>query len=234
MFPFSLVHNGSLKLPTIRKPNEGNNSTVLRDAYPFIIPLVILSALFLILDQVPGNYVISGILILLALFVAYFFRNPERVIPQGENLIVSPADGLVVVVRPVEGGAGETIVSVFLSVFDVHVNRSPIGGRIVKTDYRPGKFLVANIERASLENEQNIVTTENERVSVVYKQIAGLIARRIVFWKREGEAVEKGERVGLIQFGSRVDILLPSSVTVLVKKGDRVKGGESVIGEVNA
>ncbi|MBK9315484.1 MAG: phosphatidylserine decarboxylase family protein [Acidobacteria bacterium] len=206
---------------------------MLRDAYPFIIPLVILSTLFLILDQVPGNYVISGILILLALFVAYFFRNPERVIPQGENLIVSPADGLVVVVRPVEGVSGETIVSIFLSVFDVHVNRSPIGGRIVKTDYRPGKFLVANIERASLENEQNIVTTENERVSVVYKQIAGLIARRIVFWKREGEAVERGERVGLIKFGSRVDILLPSNVTVLVKKGDRVKGGESVIGEVN-
>ncbi|QQS47764.1 MAG: phosphatidylserine decarboxylase family protein [Acidobacteriota bacterium] len=205
---------------------------VLRDAYPFIIPLVILAALFLILSWIPGSGVIAGVLAALAIFVAFFFRNPERVIPEGENLIVSPADGLVVVVRP-EGG-GETLVSIFLSVFDVHVNRSPIGGRIVSSEHRPGKFLAANLERASIENEQQVVTTENDSVRVVYKLIAGLIARRVVFWKREGDLVGRGERVGLIKFGSRVDILLPSNVTVRVKKGDRVKGGESVIGEVHA
>lgn len=203
---------------------------LLRDAYAFIVPLVIVAVIILTMSWIPGSYVISGILLLLALFVAWFFRNPEREIPQGEGLIVSPADGLVVVVRPKDEGG--TMVSIFLSVFDVHVNRSPIGGRIVKTEYRPGKFLVANIERASIENEQNVVTTENENVRVVYKQIAGLIARRIVFWKGEGDQVERGERVGLIKFGSRVDIDLPSNVRVTVRKGDRVKGGESVIGEV--
>ena len=125
-----------------------------------------------------------------------------------------------------------TQVTIFLSVFDVHVNRSPIGGRIVRSEYRPGRFLVASLERATQENEQQIVTVTNDRLTVVFRMIAGLIARRIVLWKQEGEEIGRGERVGLIKFGSRVDLILPPNVEVLVKKGERVRGGSSIIGKV--
>ena len=124
------------------------------------------------------------------------------------------------------------MVSIFLSVFDVHVNRLPIGGRIVQSEYRPGRFLVASLERASQENEQQEVRVSNGEITVVFRMIAGLIARRIVCWKRAGDDVQRGERVGLIKFGSRVDLLLPPEVEVLVRKGARVKGGSSVIGRI--
>jgi phosphatidylserine decarboxylase len=210
---------------------------VLRDAYPFIIPLSILGGLSLLLGRLfaPGFYLLAIVFFLPALFVAFFFRDPERAVPAGDSLVVSPADGLVVVVKPLDskGEDDGTLVSIFLSIFDVHVNRSPIAGKIVKAEYRPGKFLIASRQQASIENEQNVVTVENERVRVVYKQIAGLIARRIVFWKRTGDDVGLGERVGLIKFGSRVDLILPSQVAVTVKKGDRVKGGISIIGRLD-
>jgi phosphatidylserine decarboxylase len=124
------------------------------------------------------------------------------------------------------------MVSIFLSVFDVHVNRLPIGGRIVQSEYRPGRFLVASLERASQENEQQEVRVSNGEITVVFRMIAGLIARRIVCWKKTGDEVRRGERVGLIKFGSRVDLLLPQEVEVLVRKGARVKGGSSVIGRI--
>ncbi len=206
---------------------------MLRDAYSFIVPLALLGGISLVLGWwvAPLFYILAVVLFGLALFVAYFFRDPERQVPEDERLVVSPADGLVVVVK--RQGDGETLISVFLSIFDVHVNRSPIAGEIVEADYRPGKFLIATKEKASVENEQTVITVENRHVRVVFKQIAGLIARRIVFWKKTGDQLQLGERVGLIKFGSRVDIILPPQVNVLVKKGDRVKGGISIIGKVD-
>jgi phosphatidylserine decarboxylase len=180
----------------------------------------------------PGFYIAGIALLILSAFVAFFFRDPDRKVPTDDKLVVSPADGLVVVVKPDDAGGG-TLVSIFLSIFDVHVNRSPLSGRILNTEYRRGRFLVATKQKASIENEQNVITVENQYATVVFKQIAGLIARRIVFWKRDGDQVALGERVGLIKFGSRVDVLLPPQVTVMVKRGDRVKGGISIIGKVN-
>jgi phosphatidylserine decarboxylase len=212
---------------------------VLRDAYSFIIPLVLLGSIFLLLGWLQygwGFYLAAGLFYLLALFVAYFFRDPERPVPTDDRLVVSPADGLIVAIKPADSQEGErgTQVSIFLSIFDVHVNRSPIAGKIVSTDYRPGKFLVATKAKASVENEMNVVAVENHYARIVFKQIAGLIARRIVFWKKIDDRVQLGERVGLIKFGSRVDIFLPQNVTVTVKRGEHVKGGISIIGRVNS
>jgi phosphatidylserine decarboxylase len=174
-----------------------------------------------------------------ATFDDFFFLDPERVAPADPRLIVAPAEGRVVrieSVAPGEGGEakGGTLVSIFLSIFDVHVNRSPIAGRITGVKYERGSFLVAMDHRASVENEQNIVTVEGAGAKVVFKQIAGLIARRIVFWKEIGNEVALGERVGLIKFGSRVDVLLPPNVVVTIKKGEHVKGGLTVIGNVQS
>jgi phosphatidylserine decarboxylase len=226
---------------------------LVKDAYPFLITLGV-GALISLLLAIAGEswwYWPAGILGLQMAFVAWFFRNPDREVPGGDETVVSPADGLVVVVRKVDLGeiaeystwttgevegqalTGEgTQVSIFLSVFDVHVNRSPIGGRIIRSEYRPGKFLVASLERATQENEQQIVTVRNSELTVVFRLIAGLIARRIVTWKNQGEMIARGERIGLIKFGSRVDIILPPNVEVVVRRGQRVKGGSSVIGKV--
>jgi len=211
---------------------------VLRDAYPFIIPLGLLALLCLLLGWLyaPGWLIGAAVCCLLALFVAFFFRNPSREAPADERLIVSPADGRVVVVRLLDPQSPDsgTLVSIFLSVFDVHVNRSPLAGTITGIHYQRGKFMIATNHQASVENEQNVVTVENDLARVVFKQIAGVIARRIVFWKRVGDRVALGESVGLIKFGSRTDLILPPQVTVSVKRGDRVKGGISIIGKVNA
>ena len=163
---------------------------------------------------------------ILALFCLYFFRDPERAVPAGP-VAVSPADGKIVAVKP-EGPALNRI-SIFLSVFDVHVNRAPIAGTIAQVEYRQGQFHVANREQCSTENEQNVVTVEGDGTSVVFKQIAGLIARRIVFRKKPGDRVSTGERVGLIKFGSRVDVLLGPEWDIVVKPGARVAAGSSII-----
>src|SRR3990172_8672635 len=165
----------------------------------------------------------------LAAFVLYFFRDPERVIPAGDG-IVSPADGRVVDLRRTEiNGQPFWKISIFLNIFNVHVNRAPIGGIIRSRAYRPGRFRIASRPEASIENEQNTVTIEGERDTGIFKQISGLVARRIVFNKKVGERVERGERVGLIKFGSRVDLFLPLGFTPQVAVGDRVKGGSSWI-----
>ncbi len=166
-------------------------------------------------------------LVLLALFCLYFFRDPNRTIPEGA-VAVSPADGKVVSI--VAASNGQTRLSIFLNIFDVHVNRSPVGGRITALEYTPGRFLVASREQASTHNEQNSITVQSEGGSVVvFKQIAGLIARRIVCWKKQGDAVEKGERIGLIKFGSRVDVFLGPEWIVAVKPGERVAAGSSIV-----
>lgn len=174
-----------------------------------------------------------GVLVVLAIFVAAFFRDPFREIPQGPNLVVSPADGKVVMIVPTPAGhaagEGSTQVSIFLSVFDVHINRAPIAGRITDVAYNKGEFLPAFDDKASLRNEQNRVFIEGPEGRVGFTQIAGLIARRIVFRKKEGDMVRRGEQVGLIRFGSRTDVFLPKGSTLDVKVGDRVSGGSSVI-----
>jgi len=167
---------------------------------------------------------------LLAVFFLWFFRDPERTIPQDAGAVVSPGDGKVTDVSTVMvGNEKQTRLSIFLSVFDVHVNRSPIAGVIRDVRYQRGQFLNA-MNKASAElNEQNIVTVEGDGQRVVFKQIAGLLARRIVFYPKVGDRLERGQRVGLIKFGSRVDVVLDASARVNVKIGDQVKGGASVL-----
>ncbi len=197
---------------------------IARDGWPFIIAGVVATAGFFLLRW---NWAGAALLVLTALFVN-FFRDPERRVPQDARLILSPADGRVVKVD--ETAAGGKQVSIFLSVFDVHVNRSPIAGKIADVSYNPGAFLPAFDDKASVRNEQNRVTVEDGSFRVVFTQIAGLIARRIVFTKRVGDPVTQGERVGMIKFGSRVDIFLPREVAIVVKVGDGVKGGLTVLG----
>jgi phosphatidylserine decarboxylase len=164
-------------------------------------------------------------LFILAGFCLYFFRDPDRAIPAGP-VAVSPADGKVVAVKAEAPGHR---ISIFLNIFDVHVNRTPISGVISDVQYRPGHFLVASKEDASSENEQNVVTVDGDGTRVVFKQIAGLIARRIVFRKRKGDKVSMGERVGLIKFGSRVDVLLGPEWDISVQPGMRVSAGSSIL-----
>jgi phosphatidylserine decarboxylase len=162
----------------------------------------------------------------LALFCLYFFRDPERVVPQGP-LAVSPADGKVVAVKA--ESADVRRISIFLNIFDVHVNRAPVAGTVSAVEYHRGSFHVASKEKCSAENEQNVVTVQGEGSPVVFKQIAGLIARRIVFDKKPGDHVATGERVGLIKFGSRVDVLLGPDWEITVRPGERVSAGSSII-----
>jgi len=194
-----------------------------RDAFYYLIPLVAAIATAYAL----GWIVAAAILFGLALFVAFFFRDPERTIPSDPDIIVAPADGRVVRIE-LEGE--DTRVSIFLSIFNVHINRSPIAGRVEGIQYRKGRFLAAFDHRASVENEQNTVEIEGEGIRLECTQIAGLVARRIVCRTRVGDTLERGERFGLIRFGSRIDLFLPSGVEVGVRVGDRVRGGNSVIG----
>jgi phosphatidylserine decarboxylase len=167
---------------------------------------------------------------LLAIFFLWFFRDPERTIPNDPGAVVSPGDGKVTDVSTLTlGNEQRTRVSIFLSVFDVHVNRSPIAGVIREVRYQRGRFLDARSGACAEQNEQNIVTVEGDGQRVIFKQIAGLLARRIVFYPKIGDRVERGQRVGLIKFGSRVDVLLDASARMNVKVGDRVKGGASVL-----
>ena len=196
---------------------------IVRDAYRFLVPLAFLAVLAFFLGLMTAGLFVTA----LFAFVAFFFRNPTRTIPGDPGTIVSPADGKVVRVERV---GNVTRMSIFLSLFNVHVNRSPIAGRIEAVDYRPGKFLVAFNDKASSDNERNIVMVSDGRITIVFTQIAGIVARRIVFWKKAGDTVAKGELVGLIRFGSRVDVLFPAGTEATVSVGDRVKGGSTRIG----
>jgi phosphatidylserine decarboxylase len=177
--------------------------------------------------------VLACVLLLLAAFMAYFFRDPERAVPSERTVIVSPADGRVTLVGKLspEDSDSPTVVSIFLSPLDVHINRSPISGTVLDVTYTKGRFKPATSDSASLVNEQNALTIRgDDGVTVVCKQIAGVLARRIVCWKRPGDRLELGERFGLIKFGSRTDLVMPPKVEVLVSAGERVRGGVTVIG----
>lgn len=171
---------------------------------------------------------------ILTAFMAFFFRDPRREPPADPRLVVAPADGRVTRVKQIEEGNPQsaTVVSIFLSPLDVHINRAPIGGEITNVAYTRGKFLMATNQNASLVNEQNALTIKGEQITVVCKQIAGILARRIICWKHAGERVSLGERFGLIKFSSRTDLLLPPQVEVLVHEGARVRGGVTIIGRI--
>jgi phosphatidylserine decarboxylase len=204
---------------------------MVREAYKFGLPPIVLGVLCLI----PGWKWAAGILIFLGLFVFYFFRDPDRKIPAEPGLVVSPADGHVVEIvdEPLDAHPGKRV-SIFLSIWDVHVQRAPVAGTIAGIVYKPGKFYAALRKSASTENEQNVIYMKSSGGTLVFKQIAGAIARRVLCWKREGEEVGRGERVGMIRFGSRVDIWLQPEAEVVVRRGQKVKGGESILAKWNS
>ncbi|MFQ5449089.1 MAG: phosphatidylserine decarboxylase family protein [Nitrospinaceae bacterium] len=202
---------------------------IAKEGAPFIAPLGILTLAFLAASMFWAALVLG----LLFLFVLYFFRDPERAITDDPKAVVSPADGKIVeITREADPFEGKTYirVSIFLSVFNVHINRIPIAGQIEKTRYNPGKFLAAFNHKASLDNEQNTLMIRKENTEVLVKQIAGLIARRIVCWAKEGDRYQTGQRFGLIRFGSRVDLMVPEKTRLVIKHGDTVRGGSSIIG----
>ena len=203
---------------------------MVKEGYYFGFPPLLLGILALAAFRAPAAIAIGIALIGLALFVFYFFRNPDRQIPSGPGIIVSPADGRVVVVKDelYDGRPGKRV-SIFLAIWNVHVNRTPVAGTITKLEYKPGKFQAAWAETASAGNEQNIFTLASEHGEIIFKQIAGYVARRVVSWKKAGDVVQRGELIGLVRFGSRVDVWLPSEVELAVKVGDHVKGGSSVL-----
>ena len=182
------------------------------------------------------SWVAFAVLLVVAGLVGAFFRDPDREVPQGQGLVVSPADGKVVLIETTpEGhyaGAGRTQISIFLSILDVHVNRAPVAGTICGVDYHSGSFLPAFNDKASLRNEQNRVVLEQGAGQVGVTQIAGIIARRIVFRPTVGDHLERGERFGLIRFGSRLDVFLPTGTTVHATVGDKVRGGTSVLADL--
>jgi len=192
----------------------------------FLVPALICAAL--------AWWIAAVLFLILTAFMAFFFRDPERECPVDDRIVVSPADGKVVMAVPVDQRAenSPTQISIFLSPLDVHINRSPIAGEIIDVAYKPGAFHIASRDIASVENEQNIVTVRGENLTIVFRQIAGVLARRIVLWKKKGDRVAMGERVGLMKFSSRMDVILPASVDVLVQKGDRVIGGVSLLGRL--
>lgn len=203
---------------------------IARESIPFIVVPTLLGISALLF----GFWYLSILFAIIVIFMAYFFRDPKRVPPSDPNLVVAPADGRVTRVAPTTlvNSAPATLVSIFLSPFDVHINRAPIAGRVLDISYSRGRFLMATNENASSVNEQNALVIQGEKATVVCKQIAGILARRIVCWTRKGDNLALGERFGMIKFSSRTDVILPANVTVTVKEGSRVCGGVTIIGQI--
>jgi phosphatidylserine decarboxylase len=201
---------------------------MVREGYWFGLPPLLIG--ILLLFSRGWLFGVGILFVFFGLFVFSFFRNPDRAIPMEPSVIVCPADGRVVVSKDesYDHRPGKRI-SIFLAIWNVHVNRAPAAGRITRLEYKPGKFLAAWNEGASLQNEQNVFTQATQHGEIVYKQIAGWIARRVVSWKKAGETVARGERIGLVRFGSRVDIWLPAEAEIAVQVGDNVKGGSSIL-----
>jgi len=213
---------------------RSGNELIAREGYWFIIPLAFISISCFFLDLVQSG----AFFFLLALFCIWFFRNPERSIPETDKIdraIVSPADGRIIKIEEIHESAvlNERClkISIFMNIFDVHVNRIPFSGKIEDIQYKKGSFLSANLDKASDQNEKNLIvlkTSENKKI--IFVQIAGLIARRIICWISKGMEVRQGDRFGLICFGSRVDMLIPVNTELNVKLGDRVRSGGTIIG----
>jgi len=194
-------------------------------------PFVAIALVFFIIALVIGNNPLTVIALALVIFVTAFFRNPERAVSEAEGAIVSPADGKIVYAGPLADGRYK--VSIFMSVFNVHINRIPCDGTVKEINYNKGKFLVASKDKASLENEQNAVTIlDSKGREIKFVQIAGLVARRIVCYLKPGDKVGRGERYGLIRFGSRLDVYLPKEFIPAVKEGENVSGGTSTLGKL--
>ncbi len=205
---------------------------MVRDGYFYGLGFVSAAVLLRVLT---GNWGWALPPLALALFFLWFFRDPERMAPEEPGLVVSPADGKLTAVSRIQTPDGERIrLSIFLSVFDVHVNRSPIAGRVSAVEYRKGEHLNALNPASAERNERNSVTVQGDEFEVTFEQIAGVLARRIVFHPKPGEFLSRGQRVGLIKFGSRVDVLLPGHARIRVEPGQRVKGGSSILAEIRA
>lgn len=194
------------------------------------IPFILIPAAFVGLFAILQWWIPAAIFLFLCLFMAYFFRDPKRTIPNEPNIIVSAADGRV---TRIDETADGKLISVFLSPLDVHINRSPIGGTITEVDYVKGRKIPATSNNASFVNERNSLTIQSSEMTVKCTQIAGILARRIVCWADKGDNLERGEKFGMIKFSSRTDLLIPLETEVLVNVGDRVKGGETIIGRLD-
>jgi phosphatidylserine decarboxylase len=204
---------------------------IAKEGLPFLIPFVIFSVFFAGM----GWKVLAMLGIFFSIFIAFFFRNPKRKIPNLQNIILAPADGRITNVGECEEdrflNTKALKISIFMSLFSVHLNRAPVSGKVIQRSYNPGRFLMANVEKSSLLNEQNAFILEAEdRFKILLIQIAGFVARRIVCYVKAGDTLRKGEIFGLIRFGSRVDLYLPTEVNPIVRIGQHVKGGESIIG----
>lgn len=206
------------------------NFTIARPGYPFIIAALVLGTVFLLVYPPPALLFFG-----LALFFAYFFRDPERLPAKGQDSIVSPADGRILRIEKTDEAqfmeSEAWKISIFLSVFDVHINRSPYAGSVLYNRYIPGNFRAAYREDVSSGNERNLIGLGTEHGKMLVVQIAGLLARRIVCWIKPGDTVERGDRIGMIRFGSCTELYLPLHVNIKVKEGERVRGGETVLGE---
>jgi phosphatidylserine decarboxylase len=219
------VESGAGVTRKMRVPHQ----TMVRDGIPYVVIPLVLAVVPVIL----GFWLLAIPFVLIAAFMAYFFRDPDRSIPTEPGIVLAPADGLVTIVRLADGQANtESLVSIFLSPLDVHINRSPISGIITEIAYKKGKYLMATKEESRLLNEQNTLTIQGDGLTVKCTQIAGILARRIVCWKQQGERVKCGERFGMIKFGSRTDVLMPPNVDVLVQEGMRVQGGVTIVGRI--
>jgi len=209
------------------------NSPIVFEGFIFILPLLVLTVIFVSV----GIKSLALLFLLMTLFVTNFFRNPERIIPTDTNAVVSPADGRVLKIEEVEGNgliAGQCKkVSIFMNIFNVHVNRVPYTGTVKAIRYEEGKFFNASLDKASSLNEKNLVLVQtNDGREILTIQIAGLVARRIVCWVKEGMNIERGKRFGLIRFGSRLEVFMPVDTEILVKVGDKVRAGETKIGSL--
>lgn len=214
---------------------RNSNTPIAAEGYPFITGAVLIAVVLAVLgSKIPVFFILAVFFGALALFIVFFFRNPERTTPADENAIIAPADGVVIYLGPSrEEHLGEemTKISIFMSVFNVHVNRAPITGKVLDTFYIKGKFLDVRDERATFENEQSGLIIETVKgMKMVVVQVAGLIARRIVCYAAKGDHLVRGKRYGLIRFGSRLDVYLPSETAVSVRMGDKTVAGETILG----
>jgi len=215
-----------------------NNSIIAKDGFRIIYYTAIILILLLLLSYLLDNgilYILSGVTAVVFIFHFFFFRDPERPIPDNENLVLSPADGQIIKIQEINEPeyCKDTVqlVSIFMSVFNVHVNRMPVSGKVELLDYKKGRFLAAYADEAMEHNEQSIIGIRSSKGKIMFKQIAGLIARRIVCRAKEGDEYRAGQRFGMIKYSSRVDLYLPQNVKLKVKLKDKVKGGMSIIGE---